>query len=563
MGFEAEQKTVSELFTNKVLSIPRNQRSYVWNQVNWEDLLSDIIFIIDNIDDTKITRKHFIGSIVLQSEESINGKECYTIIDGQQRTITILLFLAAILKIFQERDMENNFLGITPYLITKDRRNKDCCIFSSEYISIQKIIMNIVDFNNKENIRTTVNKVILNKKEKNIGDCISYFYNRINEILNGKESPNDYLVKISDELLDTKYVKITAATEEDSYTIFEILNARGQILSDQELLKNYIMRYILPQEKVDEVKKGWESLEQGLGKYIDKFFKHYTTHIYKNSNKLSVYRIIQKNNEKEFISKLFDDILLKAKYYSIIINPIDNGDNKNCSKDESFIFSFFKSRRAEQYRPIIMSLMHAKDLELLSEDKYNSILQFMYRFFVCYNIVGEEKSNKLEDTVYKYAEILENSFSETNLEKFIENLREKLPSYGSFKNSIENLGWSNHCKFYKDSKYKKRVKTVLELLEKHKSKRISIEDFTIEHILPDSSAEENAIIGNLLPLEESLNGKCKDKNLMDKIPFYKQSNYGITRFFAERFGNGSFDIKTRTSYIADTIYYEILNFKKN
>jgi Uncharacterized conserved protein len=558
MGFGAEQKTVNELLTNKVLSIPRNQRTYVWKQVNWEDLLSDIIFIIDNVDDTKIMRKHFIGSIVLQSEKSVNGKDYYTIIDGQQRTITILLLLAAILKIFQERNMKNNFYGIYPNLITKDRRNKDQCIFTSDNISIQKIIMKIVDYTNEDSLSSIIKKVIVNKREKNIGDCVSYFYNRINEIIKDKEKPNEYLVKISDELLDTKYVKITAATEEDSYTIFEILNARGQILSDQELLKNYIMRYILPQNKVDEVRMGWESLEYKLGKYIDKFFKHYTTHKYKNTNKSSVYRKIQENNTKDNISNLFDDILLKAKYYSIIINPISNGDDKNCSDKEFFIFSFLKSKRAEQYRPIIMSLMHAKDKELLTENKYNEVLQFMYRFFVCYNIIGEEKSNKLEDSVYKYAEILENTFSIDNLNEFIKNLKEKLPTFENFKNSVMNIGWSNHNKFFKDSKNKKRVQTILELLEMNISKKASVDGFTIEHIFPDSEEKDNAIIGNLLPLEGPYNEDCKNKDISYKLQFYKKSDYCITRNFAQRYSNQKFFIKTRTICIAETLYNDIL-----
>lgn len=72
---------------------------------------------------------------------------------------------------------------------------------------------------------------------------------------NKEIEPSAYLIAMRDALIDTTCVEIIADTEEDSYTIFEILNARGQALADHELLKNYIMRYILPQNAVDEVKK--------------------------------------------------------------------------------------------------------------------------------------------------------------------------------------------------------------------------------------------------------------------------------------------------------------------
>ena len=48
-----------------------------------------------------------------------------------------------------------------------------------------------------------------------------------------------------DILLGTSYVEIVATTDEDSYTIFEILNARGQELDDHELVKNFVMRLAL------------------------------------------------------------------------------------------------------------------------------------------------------------------------------------------------------------------------------------------------------------------------------------------------------------------------------
>lgn len=73
---------------------------------------------------------------------------------------------------------------------------------------------------------------------------------------------------ISDILNKSVFV---SNSEEDSYTIFEILNARGQELAAHELLKNYIMRYIQPVERRDDAKAMWEDMERTVGSSMDKF----------------------------------------------------------------------------------------------------------------------------------------------------------------------------------------------------------------------------------------------------------------------------------------------------
>lgn len=556
MAFKAQQRRVSELLTGSILEIPRNQRRYVWKEEHWNDLLLDLKFAISLNDNTK---KHFIGSIVLKENGIINGINHYTIIDGQQRTFTLILFLAAIMQLLKERNMEEDFKGNSKLLIATDLKNKSFCILNSDfYLSLSRIVLMICAWDNQLSLDDLLKKEIKDKKiEKPLINCIQFYYNKL------KEYKDDEILSIRDSLIETNFVEIIATTEEDSYTIFEILNARGQELEDYELLKNYIMRYIRPQEqtKIDEVKLRWtDEIDKGLGINIKKFFKHYTTHKYKTTKKASVYKTIQRGNLKKDVNSLFDDILKKAEYYKTILKPIADGEDINCSKAEYQIFSFFIKKKAEQFRPIILSLMHHKEIGNLEEKKYLEILTYLYLFFVCYNIIGEEKSNKLEEPIYKYSQLLENSFTVDVLDELIESLNKRLPNKDAFANAFRNVGWSNHTEFYKDSKNKERVKIVLEILERKKS-GIELTDYTIEHILPDSEGEENAQIGNLLPLEESLNKRCENKLLKDKIAIYKDSNFSLTRSFAERYESDpdSFDPQKRTQYLAKIIYEYIVS----
>lgn len=554
MAFKAEQRKVSDLLTGSILEIPRNQRRYVWKEDNWNDLLDDLKFAIETNENSEKKVVHFIGSIVLKEESAVHGINHFTIIDGQQRTFTLLLFLTAIMLLFKERRMENDFRGNSKLLIATDLKNQSFCILNSDfYLSLSKIVLNVCDWDNHSNLNEIIKNHVKNKTlERPIVHCISYFYNEL------KQYTDDYILTIRDALIETNFVEIIATTEEDSYTIFEILNARGQELEDHDLLKNYIMRYIQPQEqtKIDEVKIRWtDEIDKGLGSNIRKFFKHYVTHKYSTTKKNKVYKTILRGNPKKDVNSLFDDILKKVDYYKTILKPIAEGEEHNCSSFEYQIFSFFIKKKAEQFRPMFLSLMHQRDLNILDEDKYLETLNYLFLFFVCYNIIGEEKSNKLEDPIYKYSPILENNFSTDTLNIFIKSLNKRLPNKDAFINLFRNVGWSNHTAFYNDSNKKERVKIVLEILEKKKSGR-DLTDYTLEHILPDSDGEENAQIGNILPLEEALNGRCKNKPINEKIPIYKESNFAITRGFATRYENDpkAFNPVQRTKYLAELIY---------
>ncbi len=557
MAFKALQKKVSDLLTGSILEIPRNQRRYVWKEEHWRDLLNDLDFAIQN---NAHNKKHFIGSIVLKEEEAVNGINHYTIIDGQQRTFTIVLFLSSIMQLLKERKMEDDFMGNYRLLISTDLKNQSSCIINSDYyISLSSVIKCICDWNNTVSLNDILNSHIVNKHiEKPIKNCLLFYYNEL------KKRSNDDIIIIRNALIETNFVEIIATTDEDSYTIFEILNARGQDLEDHELLKNYIMRYIRPQEqvKIDEVKVKWtECIDKELKNNIKKFFKHYTTHKFPTVTKDSIYKIIQKGTPSRDVNALFEDILRKVNFYKVILNPIKDGEECNCTAIEYKVFSFFKKKKAEQFRPAILSLMNQHCLGNINENKYNEALNFLFLFFICYNIIGEEKSNKLEDPIYKYSPLIENEFTESVIDQFTESLNKRLPNKDAFINIFKNVGWSNHTAFYKDSKNKERVKIVLEILEKEKSGIELPEDYTLEHILPDSEGEENALIGNIIPLEKPLNERCKNKSLVEKIPIYKESNFAIARGFAIRYENNidNFTPQKRTQAIAESIYKFITN----
>lgn len=559
MAFHAEQRSIDYLLSNKLYEIPRNQRTYVWGPTNWDDLWSDLEFIAKS---QQYGKKHFLGSIVLRDEDRISGVQRYTVIDGQQRIITIILFMSAIISVLKESGNTDDFEGTKTKLIVRDLKNKENCILQSDFHScIGSIVLKVCNNDEIRPFKEILEESIVNRKDdKSIRQCCMYFYDKLSKL----DFSNVLLIR--DILLGTSYVEIVASTDEDSYTIFEILNARGQELEDHELVKNYVMRYIQPQEqyRVDRVKKEWELyIDRQLGSSVKRFFSHYSVHKFTEREKKSdVYKTIKKGTDREHVNEFFEDLKMKAGYYETIEYPVFDGENPNCSYEEYRIFEFLKRKKAVQFRPVILSLMHMNKLGKLTDSDYFKSLNFIYYFYVCFNVIGEEKSNKIDEPINKYASLIERDMDVTMVYQFMESMIDRLPPKEAFMLKFEAVGFSNHVKFYQGSKNHDRAYLVLELIEQKLSGRTRIDDFTIEHVCADSHGEENAQIGNLIPLEESLNHRCDNLAVESKLDIYEESNFATARKLARRIKRTSnnFEPKQRSKYLGELMYNEIFKF---
>ncbi len=257
--------------------------------------------------------------------------------------------------------------------------------------------------------------------------------------------------------------------------------------------------------------------------------------------------------------QLLEDLRLKAEYYSIMLSPAAAREAGRCSKEENRIFSFFKKKRQEQLRPVLLSLIHMNRVGKISDKLYNKALEFIYNFYVCYNIIGEENSNKITNVVYKFAEKIENDYCDEVLTEFISELKKKMPSKAVFINAFKNVGWSHHSSFYEGDKNKDRVQTVLEVWERHINEGECSEEFTIEHILDDYESSDNGQIGNLIPLELRQNGNLSGKSYDEKIAVYEDSQYKTARKFAKRYSGKVFKPTDRTEFLAEKFYDEVLS----
>lgn len=529
MAFETKKIQIQEIFSDRIYKIPRNQRKYVWTKSNWSELMNDLQFAMES------NSEHFLGSIVLSDEKTLSTNiERYEIIDGQQRIITSIIIICVVAQLFLEHSRANNFEPIRGLLVKKDilDASKSYFVLDENANKTAKSFIKNIYNQDAENPKLKDNLLEgIDRSDKAIIDCFLFFYENISQYVG---NDNEKLLNFYNTLLKVRLVRIDASNEEDAYTIFEILNARGVALEDYELLKNFIMRYYQPKSGIDEIKERWAHLDVQLNANFKNFLIHYTNHKYEekvDKKENTPYKIITRNIRKQnnityCVINLLDDIEINAGYYARIIDP----SNAKNNLIERTVFSFLKKRRQQQFRPLILGLMQAQDQHKITETIYNKSLQYLFVFFTCYNIIGEENSNKIEDIILKYSKKFAQDCNDASIEEFKASIEAKLPEKMDFIKSFESKGFSSgHHQFFEGTKNGDRAKIVLMLRELLAGGNLDF-DFTIEHIISD--AEPNSYMyGNLLPLEKELNEQVRNLPINRKLPYYQQSKYMLTKSF--------------------------------
>lgn len=210
--------TVKALLSLPNLSIPAYQRPYKWSQTNLADLLSDL----------KVYREksaYRLGSVVFHKHID-SDKEALDIVDGQQRTLTLLLLVKALL--------EERFNGL------KRQDVKETLITLTEPI-------------NSFLARQTFNSDISHR-------------NLHQNFMAAKRAVarSDFTEADIDFLLNRcEVVTFVLDDVSEAFQFFDSQNARGRDLDPHDLLKAFHLREFSQSEsqlKADSVRH-WESLE--------------------------------------------------------------------------------------------------------------------------------------------------------------------------------------------------------------------------------------------------------------------------------------------------------------
>ncbi|WP_027120386.1 GmrSD restriction endonuclease domain-containing protein [Mycoplasmopsis lipofaciens] len=215
------------------INVPIFQRNYVWNEAYIETLINDIDEFIDKDEDNY----YYLGSILLSFEKRNVNSGFHKIIDGQQRTTTILLICFALYKLLAKYGIREEFL----YSLFEKNNNGVCKIISKfqsleDSVSYKKIKLLFSD--DKEKIIEEF-KNVKDDKEKIIQRNYIFIIDTLKEKINAnKEEGIMWLEKFTETFL-TRFCIVTTIMQTDrDFLYYQKLNLLSKPLTDIELLKS-------------------------------------------------------------------------------------------------------------------------------------------------------------------------------------------------------------------------------------------------------------------------------------------------------------------------------------
>lgn len=289
----------------KQFTIPVYQRTYSWGIEQCEKLWNDIIEMQKN---NRVG--HFVGSIVNIAEQNMpTGVQKYMIIDGQQRMTTLTLLLIAIRDYGYKNEQDKS--------INPDGIN-GMCIKNEYAVGEEKYKMLLTQKDKEVLIKLIDRAPIDGVKSSKIIDNYNFFMKKI-------DSKELLPIQILEGIGKLQIVNITLdRTQDDPQLIFESLNSTGMDLSKSDLIRNYILMGLNPDEQESIYKNYWYPMEilfdyNKQSWLMDKFFKHFLTFKY---GKIPVESKIYEEFKNHYKDKSYEAIVKLRMSYINVLNTI-------------------------------------------------------------------------------------------------------------------------------------------------------------------------------------------------------------------------------------------------
>lgn len=576
-----EERRIKEIFTTNAgadkFIVPDYQRPYVWNEDRTEEYFNDLL----NHNDVNLP---FLGSFIFQKH-----KTGYDIVDGQQRFITTAILIAVLRDIASEKKtISDQNENIKQQLETFHHQTKIRLVDIDNLGEIKGVILTVW-----EDERDFFEKYILNDNNEKIKDISGKpkkkdltkyniyknylkLFDLVNENLKNNEPATILLNQIITTLDEMQIVAIYVDSDEEAYTAFEIVNARGEALGNIDLLKNLFYKSASAVDQLDWMKNAWTEMVNYIEDSSDtkvnteSFLKLFWHSYYGGSRFATAKTIFPKF--KQYISEegyklVAKQLLENAKLFKTFFDLVDyewTTENKYNKKILTSL-KFLKAFNITQSYILFLSIIRNK----LDPKKIKNIIQATEKFHFAYSVVSKKQANKVEKLYGKYAEEFEKTNKNdsdkigTIYNQFLEKLEELFPKKNEFLENFYELSYSKkkdavRYVFYKIHESDNNGATVL---------NFESTDANLEHINSQTQTESDLnndllhSIGNIMPLSKIDNSRAGNKTLKEKIQEYETSgasipiiNEVIKRLKESDFKWDKNDIENWAKYLGEKIH---------
>ncbi|MFK7827507.1 MAG: DUF262 domain-containing protein [Oligoflexales bacterium] len=461
-----EAKSLSFLQKSPQFIIPIYQRTYSWTEKQCRQLWDDILRAGSN-DEISV---HFIGSIVYieQGLSQVSHQAPLLVIDGQQRLTTISLLIEALARLLGEDEPVDGFSStkLRHYYLSNPLEKGD---------RFFKLLLSETD-------RATLNAIVNSSESPTESSLrIEQNFNFFTELLGKKKGE---LTSVCRGLAKLIVVDIALSRDQDNpQLIFESMNSTGKELSQADLIRNFTLMGLEPTLQTRLYQEYWRPMElnfgqEAYGARFDSFMRHYLT--FRTGSiprKQDVYEAFKEYSRTTSVQeKGIEAFVKEVRTFTRYFCAMALGSEPDSILNEAF--QDLRELKVDVAYPLLLELYDDYSNQLLSKDDFVDAVRLI-EIYVFRRAICSIPTNSLNKTFETFAKSLDkNSYLESIQAHFL-----GLPSYRRFPSNEEFRRDLQTRDLYRFP----RSKYWLRKLENHDRKeRIQVEEYTIEHILPQN-----------------------------------------------------------------------------
>jgi uncharacterized protein with ParB-like and HNH nuclease domain/predicted transport protein len=467
----SEARLLDLLAKGSQFVIPIYQRTYSWTDSECEQLWSDIVRAgnDDQLD------AHFVGSIVHVEKGLSNlvSQEPNLVIDGQQRLTTTTLILAALAQALDTLPEEGRepLDGFSP----KKIRNRYLVNSDEDGERFHKLLLSQGD---KETLKAIVQQVDSPPQpSERVAANFELFRMKLG-------APGLDLSAVCRGLAKLTVVDIRLdRTHDNPQLIFESMNSTGRRLSQADLIRNYVLMGLKPSVQEAMYAKYWRPMEAEFGQAVyeeqfDEFVRHFLTVLTGEIPRLGdiyeAFKTYARSVQSE--GETVEPLLSQLRDYSRRYCAVALGHERDPRLAATF--RDLREIKADVVYPFLLELYTDYELGTLMAAELGDVVDltasYLFRRAVC-----RVPTNSLNTTFATFSKALRK-------DRYLDSVKAHflgMKSYRAFPTDDEFFAALTSSDLYN---FKRRTYFLRHLENYGRKEHVVIEDYTIEHILPQN-----------------------------------------------------------------------------
>ena len=448
-------------------AIPIYQRTYSWTRRECRQLWDDILRT-GREDDIPA---HFTGSIVYIEKDlyHVSTHASLLVIDGQQRLTTVMLILEALARTVGDTEPMDGFSA---------RKLRNYYLLNPEEEGDRAFKLILTQTDKHSLLALMQQKPEPPESSLRIAQNFAFFEEHVRKLARTD------LVPLCKGLAKLTIVDVSLNRSQDNpQLIFESMNSTGRELSQADLIRNFILMGLEPAHQTRLYEEHWRPMEiafgqEAYGTHFDGFMRHYLTVKSGDTPKIgAVYEAFKTHSRIPAVASagvdaLVADIHIYAGYYCAMALE------KEQESDLASAFTDIRELKVEVAYPFLLELYDDYAKERLTRPDFVQAVRLI-EAYVFRRAVCAIPTNSLNKTFATFGRALKK-------ERYIESIQAHfltLPSYRRFPGNEEFKRAFSTRDLYN---FQRRSYWLRRLENYDRRERVQVDEYTIEHIMPQN-----------------------------------------------------------------------------